>query len=73
MLFRSVISSPMPGNIFKILVKEGDAVSKNSAVIVLEAMKMENEIYSPFSGKVTRIFVKPNERVMEGDVMIEIV
>ena len=69
----NVISSPMPGNIFKILVKEGDAVSKNSAVIVLEAMKMENEIYSPFSGKVTRIFVKPNERVMEGDVMIEIV
>ena len=69
----NVISSPMPGNIFKILIKEGDVVSKNSAVIILEAMKMENEIYSPFSGKVTRIFVKPNERVMEGDVMIEIV
>lgn len=69
----NVISSPMPGNIFKILVKEGDAVSKNSAVIVLEAMKMENEIFTPFSGKVKRIFVKPNDRVMEGDVMIEIV
>ena len=48
-------------------------VSKNSVVIILEAMKMENEIYSPYSGKVKRIFVKPNDRVMEDDVMIEIV
>ena len=69
----NVISSPMPGNIFKILVKEGDVVNKNSAVIILEAMKMENEIYSPYSGKIKRIFVKPNDRVMEDDVMIEIV
>ena len=69
----NVISSPMPGNIFQILVKEGDVVSKNSVVIILEAMKMENEIYSPYSGKVKRIFVKPNDRVMEDDVMIEIV
>lgn len=69
----NVISSPMPGNIFKILVKEGDVVIKNSIVIILEAMKMENEIYSPYSGKVKRIFVKPNDRVMEDDVMIEIV
>lgn len=69
----NVISSPMPGNIFQILVKEGDVVSKNSVVIILEAMKMENEIYSPYSGKVKRIFVKPTDRVMEDDVMIEIV
>ena len=69
----NVISSPMPGNIFQILVKEGDMVSKNSVVIILEAMKMENEIYSPFSGKVKRIFVKPNDRVMEDDILIEIV
>lgn len=68
----NVISSPMPGNIFKILVKEGDIVCKDSAVIILEAMKMENEIYSPYSGKVKRIFVKPNDRVMENDIMIEI-
>ncbi len=69
----NIISSPMPGNIFKILVKEGDIVTKNSVVIILEAMKMENEIYSPYSGKVNRIFVKPNDRVMEDDLMIEIV
>jgi pyruvate/oxaloacetate carboxyltransferase len=69
----NVISSPMPGNIFQILVKEGDEVSKNSVVVILEAMKMENEIYSPYSGKVKRICVKPNDRVMEDDVLIEIV
>lgn len=69
----NVISSPMPGNIFQILVKEGDEISKNSVVIILEAMKMENEIFSPFSGTVKRIFVNLNDRVMEDDVMIEIV
>ena len=68
-----VIKSPMPGSIFKILVKEGDIVEKNSTLLILEAMKMENEIYSPYSGTVKRIFVNINDRVKEDEIMIEIV
>ncbi len=67
-----VIVSPMPGNVMQVLVKEGDIINKDSVVLILEAMKMENEIYTPYTGKVNRIFVKPGERVMEDTVMIEI-
>ena len=47
-----VVEAPMPGNIFKILVKPGDVVSKGQNVLVLEAMKMENNITSDYAGKV---------------------
>lgn len=66
------IDSPMPGNIWKILVKEGDIINKGDSVIVLEAMKMENNITSEYSGKVKRIFVKEGSFVKAESLMIEI-
>ncbi len=66
------IDSPMPGNIWKILVKEGDIINKGDSVIVLEAMKMENNIASEYSGKVKRIFVKEGSFVKAESLMIEI-
>ncbi|TEU05157.1 MAG: biotin/lipoyl-binding protein, partial [Candidatus Aminicenantes bacterium] len=49
------IKTSMPGRIVKVFIKEGDKVKKDQAVLVLEAMKMQNEIKSPQSGVITRI------------------
>ena len=54
----SAVISPMPGVILDIKVKEGDSVSEGQAVVILEAMKMENEIVSEFTGTVSAIRVK---------------
>jgi len=67
-----VVEAPMPGNIFKILVKPGDMVSKGQNVLVLEAMKMENNITSDYAGKVKRILTQEGKSVTAGTKLIEI-
>ena len=67
-----VVEAPMPGNIFKILVKPGDVVSKGQNVLVLEAMKMENNITSDYAGKVKRILTQEGKTVTAGAKLIEI-
>ncbi len=67
-----VIEAPMPGNIFKILVKPGDMVTKGQNVLVLEAMKMENNITSDYNGKVKRILTQEGKSVSAGAKLIEI-
>ena len=67
-----VVEAPMPDNIFKILVKPGDVVSKGQNVLVLEAMKMENNITSDYAGKVKRILVQEGKAVTAGAKLIEI-
>jgi len=67
-----VVEAPMPGNIFKILVKPGDVVSKGQNVLVLEAMKMENNITSDYAGKVKRILTQEGKSVSAGAKLIEI-
>ena len=67
-----VVEAPMPGNIFKILVKPGDVVSKGQNVLLLEALKMENNITSDYAGKVKRILVQEGKAVTAGAKLIEI-
>ncbi len=67
-----VVEAPMPGNIFKILVKPGDVVTKGQNVLVLEAMKMENNITSDYAGKVKRILTQEGKAVTAGAKLIEI-
>ena len=67
-----VVEAPMPGNIFKILVKPGDVVSKGQNVLVLEAMKMEDNITSDYAGKVKRILTQEGKSVTAGAKLIEI-
>jgi len=67
-----VVEAPMPGSIFKIQVQVGDPVSKGQSVIILEAMKMENNIASDYAGKVKRIFVKEGSSVQAGAKLVEI-
>ena len=60
------ITSPLPGVIIEVNVKEGQAVKKGQKIAVLEAMKMENEILAEFDGTVTEIFIKNGDSVLEG-------
>ena len=66
------IEAPMPGKIIDILVEEGSEVKVGEPIIILEAMKMQNEIASHVSGVVKSVSVKKNDSVMKDDVMIEI-
>ena len=60
------IASPMPGRIIRILVEAGAEVKKGQGLMVVEAMKMENEIQSPKDGTVKEIFVKESDAVESG-------
>ncbi|MEM2028827.1 MAG: biotin/lipoyl-containing protein [Candidatus Bathyarchaeia archaeon] len=64
------VSAPMPGKILRVNVKEGDSVSKGDLLLILEAMKMENEIFAPSSGVVKRIAVSPGDSVNTGDLLV---
>jgi biotin carboxyl carrier protein len=63
------ISVPMPGKVIAVLVSEGDAVEKGQGLVIVEAMKMENEVRSPITGKVTAIRIKAGEAVEAGAVL----
>jgi len=63
---KSAVKSPLPGVILDIKVKEGDIVKKGQVVIILEAMKMENNINADKDGKVTSISVNKGDSVLEG-------
>ena len=64
--------APIPGLIARVLVEKGQQVSADDALIVLEAMKMENEIRAPRSGVVTSIQVKPGDSVVRNTVLVEV-
>jgi biotin carboxyl carrier protein len=67
-----VILSPMPGKVVKVLVKEGDEVSAGTPLIVVEAMKMENELLAERNGVVATIFVKAGDAVDGGARLIAV-
>ncbi|NOZ13523.1 MAG: biotin/lipoyl-binding protein [Acidobacteria bacterium] len=66
----SSIVAPLPGLILKIMVKVGEVVKSGQEVMVMEAMKMENEIQSHINGTVREIKVKEGDSISEGDVLI---
>ena len=66
------IKAPMPGKIIDVLVREGSAVQRGEPVVILEAMKMQNEILSPVNGTVVKISAKANTNVMKDDLLVEI-
>lgn len=67
---QEVIESPMPGNIWKIEVKEGDQVKAGDVLLILEAMKMENEIVAPRDGVVASINTTQGSTVNTGDKLV---
>jgi len=66
------IEAPMPGKVLKILVSQGAPVTAGQLVLILEAMKMENEIYAPTAGTVTQVGCKEGDSVNTGDTLLVI-
>ena len=66
------VNAPMPGNILKVNVKAGDAVKAGAVLVVLEAMKMENEIMAPKDGTVTQVLVSKGSTVDTGAPLVVI-
>ncbi|MBP2072061.1 MAG: glutaconyl-CoA/methylmalonyl-CoA decarboxylase subunit gamma [Thermoanaerobacterium sp.] len=64
------INAPMPGTILDVKVSQGQTVRKGDVLLILEAMKMENEITSPYDGTVTSINVSKGASVNTGDVLL---
>ncbi len=68
----SVINAPLPGSIFKLNVKEGDNIEKGDVLLIMEAMKMENNILSETTGVVKKIHISEGDTVLQNDKLIEI-
>ncbi len=66
------VTAPLPGTIFKINVQVGDTVTENQSLMIMEAMKMENQILTQKGGIVKSIKVSVGDTVMQEDVLIEI-
>lgn len=66
------IRAIMPGTIVRVSVSEGDTVAVGDVLVVLEAMKMENELRAPIAGAVKAIFVQPGQTVEMNAVLVEI-
>ena len=65
------LRAPMPGLIVRIAVKEGDAVRPGQGLVVMEAMKMENELRATAAGVVRRVLVSPGSAVEKGAMLLE--
>ena len=66
------LKAPMPGLVLSVVVSEGQQVKKGEAIIVLEAMKMENILNAPRDGTVTKVNFKNGDNIMTGEVIVEI-
>jgi len=67
------LKAPMPGLVVAIPVDEGIHVEKGEVLLILESMKMQNELRSPRSGKITRLRVKPGDSVEQNQTMLSVV
>lgn len=66
----TTVKAPMQGNIMKVNVKPGDAVKQGDVLVVLEAMKMENDIKAPADGTIASVAVKQGDTVATDDVLV---
>jgi biotin carboxyl carrier protein len=64
------VSAPMPGRVIKLLAKAGDAVKAGQGLVIVEAMKMENEVRAPRDGQVAEVRVKEGQAVEAQEVML---
>ncbi|RLD81456.1 MAG: acetyl-CoA carboxylase biotin carboxyl carrier protein subunit [Bacteroidetes bacterium] len=69
---KTKILSPLPGSIFAINIKVGDTIKEGDSMLILEAMKMENDITSEKSGVISAIHVTVGQQVLQNDLLIEL-
>ena len=67
---RQQITAPMPGKVVRLLVRQGDSVEAGQGLLVVEAMKMQNEIRSPKGGKIEKLLAKEGQPVNAGEVLL---
>jgi biotin carboxyl carrier protein len=67
---RQEIAASMPGKVIRVLVAPGDTVEEGQGLVVVEAMKMQNEMKSPKSGRVAEIRARPDATVVAGEVLV---
>ncbi len=67
---RRHVKAPMPGKVIRLLVAEGDSVAPGQGLVVMEAMKMQNELKSPKTGRVTKIATAAGATVAAGEVLV---
>ena len=67
---RQRVSVPMPGRVIAVLVGEGDRVEKGQGLVIVEAMKMENEVRSPIAGEVKQVPVKAGDALEAGALLM---
>ena len=66
------MNAPMTGRIIEITVTEGDSVTVGDMLVVIESMKMENEVFSQHEGTLSKLMVADDQNVSEGEPMLEI-
>ncbi|WP_079700052.1 biotin/lipoyl-containing protein [Provencibacterium massiliense] len=66
------VNAPMPGNILDVKVKAGESVSEGQPLVILEAMKMENDIVAPKAGVVAAVHVKKGDVVNSNDLLVSL-
>jgi len=69
---KETVKAPLHGMVLKVLVKEGDAVKTDKPLLIIEAMKMENEIFASRAGTVAKVYVKEGETIAEGASLVEV-
>jgi len=67
------VVAPLPGTVLQIFVKEGDTISVGDKLLIMEAMKMENDVLAEKGGTVKSIKVSQNDSVLQNDLLIEII
>ena len=67
------LKAPMPGLIVSVSVSEGQSIEKGEVLVILESMKMQNELKSPRQGKISRVRVKPGDSVEQRDPLLSVV
>lgn len=65
------VLAPLPGNIFKVMVSPGDVIKKGDVLLIMEAMKMENNVLAEKEGTVATVKVSVGDAVLQNDVLIE--
>lgn len=67
-----LVKAPLPGTIFKMKKKVGDTVAAGDTLLIMEAMKMENNIQSEIDGKIKIVMVAEGDAVLQGDILLEL-
>jgi acetyl/propionyl-CoA carboxylase alpha subunit len=67
-----ILKAPMPGMVVSVPVTEGQAIEKGQTLVILESMKMQNELRAPYAGKVTRLRIQPGESVEQKQVLLNL-